>query len=144
MRDGPASGRMGFGYRQHREAGVPFQPPPSNGQLNLRQLLTRHPKLRDRVEAALRDGQRPASIIEDLRLEGCDGSFSVVLCKDREGEDFIEERFGICPDELRELVNWGLRIRVYGSAELWQLGPDGEWRSIQSWPAEATSADGES
>lgn len=136
MRDGPASGRMGFGYRQHREAGVPFRAPSSNGQINLRQFLARHPHLRDRVDAAQRDGQRPASIIEDLRLEGCDGEFSVVLYRGREGNDFVEERFGACPDQLRELVNWGLGIRVYGSAELWQLGPDGEWSVIQTWPAE--------
>lgn len=134
MRDGPSSGRMGFGYRQHREAGIPFRAPASNGQMNLRQFVSRHPELSDRVAAAQREGRRPASIIDELRLEGHDGSFSVVLWKDPEGEDYIEERFGTCPEKLRELVTWGLGLRLYGSAELWQFGIDGEWRSIQTWP----------
>jgi len=134
MRDGPASGRIGFGYRQHQKAGIPFRAPASSGQLNLRQFVARHPELSDRVAAARAQGRRPASIIDELRLEGHDGSFSVELWKDAEGDNFIEERFGACPEKLRELVSWGLGLRLYGSAELWQLGSDGEWRSIQAWP----------
>lgn len=134
MRDGPASGRMGFGYRQHQKAGIPFRAPASSSELNLRQFVARHPELKDRVAAARAQGRRPASIIDELRLEGCDGSFSVELWKDPEGEVFIEERFGPCPDTLRELVAWGMGLRLYGSAEMWRREADGEWRSIQSWP----------
>ena len=137
MRDGPTSGRMGFGYRQHRKAGVPFRAPASAGQVNLRQFLARHPGLQDRVAAAQSQGRRAGSIIEDLRLEGHDGSFSLVLWKDAERHDYIEERFDPSPGKLRDLVRWGMNLRLYGAAELWQRGGDGEWRSIETWPKRA-------
>lgn len=142
-KDGPPSGRMVFGYRQSKDAGVPYKAPRSSAEVNLETFVTAHPGLRARVVEMRKQGRRSDAILNELREEGWDGRFAVELWRDAEQERYVDCKHAEDQSKLEAHVAWGFERGVYRSAVLWELEPGAtEWTQIRSWPRDEESRAG--
>lgn len=91
--DGPKSGRMGFGYQQAVEAGVPYEQPKSTARLNLDSLLKKRPEYKARVMRELKEGGRADRILNDLRDEGVAGKYYIAFYSGQDAEQFVDDRY---------------------------------------------------
>jgi len=122
-KDGPASGRMGFGYQQAMEAGAPYQGPKSPAAANLAQLLVRYPELRRRAAAMIKKGKRVDSILWDLQQSGKAGQFWIDLYRGEDAEEWVRYMVSDDESELRQHIAWGLRVGAYTGADLYRFDP---------------------
>jgi hypothetical protein len=134
-KDGPPSGRMGFGFRQAQAAGAPYRAPRSAAEVNLEAFLKRHPELKARVEKMREAKTRPSSILEELREEGWDGRFALGLWRDAEQEQFLGYRYEHERATLEEHADWGSAQGIYRAAILYEMPVEtDEWQQVRAWP----------
>jgi hypothetical protein len=123
---------MGFGYKQAKEAGVPFRAERSAPQVNLDQFVSRHPIYAERVAQMLVAGRRSDSILDELREEGAEGYHCLGLGRDEPYDRLI---YGEDRSKLVEDAEWNIRMRVFRCAQIWDLDvTTGEWSEAESWP----------
>jgi hypothetical protein len=132
--DNPTSRRMGFGYKAHQKAGVPWSPPTTASAHNLGVFIKARPHLRSVAEAMLKAGKSGDTIIYDLRCDGCDGDFSLAYWRDRDGEDWREEIFKRTEAEVREKFVWAKTNGADHALSLHKRDPSsGIWTEFDDW-----------
>lgn len=137
-KDGPSSIRIGFGFRQAREAGVPHRNERSNAKINLENLLKRRPHLSGRVEALKAEGRRADAILTILRDdEGLDGRYSITCWRGEECESWAKTEYDDDREKLVAEVEFGMKQGYYKCAYLYVFNSDTkEWDIERSWPAD--------
>jgi hypothetical protein len=130
--DGPPQGRMGFGYQQSRDAGVPYIRPSSNGEINLQAFVKRHPDLALEVRKLLLAGNASGAILHELREAGHDGHYAIDFWRDAEAEDWAEIEYSNDEQKLRARAASALHLGVYKRALLWRFDPEThEWSEVE-------------
>jgi hypothetical protein len=139
-KDGPPSGRMGFGYQQAMEAGAPYQGPKSSAAANLAQLLVQHPQLRRKAAAMIKNGERAGTVLLNLQNSGKAGHFWLDLYRGADGQEWA--RYWVSDDEpaVKQHIDWGLEVGAYTRANLYRFnvktrkwdGPEEYRRKIQT------------
>ena len=138
-KDGPPSGRIVFGYRQSKDAGVPYSSPKTVGETNLEHFLLRRPGLRARVSTMRQQGIRPNRILNDLREEGLDGQYCVSRWRDPEHTKHAGSKYS---DDRRKLEDEAERDFTLGLLKFavlwWHDNRAGKWIEIRAWPEETS------
>lgn len=135
MKDGPKSGRMGFGYQQHRDAGVPFRAPPSVADQKARDFIAKYPQVKDYVERRRADGARVDTILSELREDGVEGPYCIECWYDGGRERLAERTYGADQVRLESRADSMFRLGAYKAAVLWEMEEESrDWIEIREWP----------
>lgn len=136
-KDGPASGLIGFGFQQAKEAGAPHFVGRSNSALNLERLLKERPHLRAKAAALVKSGTRVDAVLGVLRDLGLAGSYYVEFLRGENRDEWAAEEWSDDEAALRGRIDTDLGLGIYKAAKLWYRNPEtgGAWVIIEAFPA---------
>ena len=123
-KDGPPSGGIRYGWKQHQKAGVPFVRPTPNGEANLRMFLLKHPELALIAAERLRAKEPAGRVLECFRLEGRAGRFAVDYWRGSACEVWAHVEYSDDEQKLRTDIERDLRVGIYKGASLTRFNPN--------------------
>lgn len=134
-KDGPHSSRMRFGFREARDAGVPYFAGRSPSAINLGRLLEARPHLRHQASALVNEGWRTDAILNELRNSGRAERYCVDFYRGTDGDEWLANEWSDDQGALIARIERELKLRICSYAELWEFGVEtGEWSIIAKFP----------
>ena len=134
-KDGPHSGRIRFGFKEAKDAGVPYSAGRSTSAINLERLVKARPYLISQVTALSRKGLRADTILNELRERGQAEHYYADFFRGANGDEWFDYKWLFDRDELVARIKRDLELRICSYAELWEFSDDTcEWSIVATFP----------
>ena len=139
-KDGPKSGRVGFGFNQAKEAGAPYKGEKTIAKINLENFVKKFPHVRKRVKEELKAGKRANTILNKLREEGLGERYSVEYFGDEKCTVSQEWAYLNDLEALKTDAEQKVRTGYYKGAQVFEFDyQKSDWIVLQQWPEASTS-----
>lgn len=134
-KDGPKSGRMGFGFQQAKESGVPHKGSKSSHQMNLDNFMKLYPHTKDDIRWAIKSGRKAQSILEELREKGRGERYSIEFFDDTQCNISNSYRYSNNLAELKTDAEQKVRVGMHAGAQVFEFDYEKKkWAVVGQWP----------